>query len=131
VQFEAAWVNCLKDPISTTSGVYLSSQLRQEPESLGDWVPGQPGREKKKKKFQRPHLNGKKRSMVVCTCNPSNSGKLKIGLWSRSDGKNKRSYLQKNQSKKLEAWLDCLPHKAQSPELPTIFFFPHVLADKF
>jgi hypothetical protein len=60
VQFEAAWVNCLKDPISTTSGVYLSSQLRQEPESLGDWVPGQPGREKKKKKVSETSPQWKK-----------------------------------------------------------------------
>jgi hypothetical protein len=31
------------------------------------------------KKFARPHLGGKKLSMVVCACHPSEGGKFKIG----------------------------------------------------
>jgi hypothetical protein len=35
------------------------------------------------KKFVRPHLNGKKLGVVVCTCHPSDGRRLKIGgSWS-------------------------------------------------
>jgi hypothetical protein len=43
-------------------------------------VPCQPGQ----KKFARLHINGKKLGVVMNTCHPSNGGKHKIRLWSRS-----------------------------------------------
>jgi hypothetical protein len=47
------------------------------------------------KKFTRPHLNGKKLKMAVCSCHPSNGEKCKVG----GSQSRPRPYLQNNQGK--------------------------------
>jgi hypothetical protein len=58
------------------------------------------------REFVRTYLNIKKLGMVVCTCHPSNGGKLKnrritvqVGL-----GKNQDLVSKNNQSKKAGGW---------------------------
>jgi hypothetical protein len=60
----------------------------------------------KQKKFVRPHFNREELGMVVYVCQPTDCGKLKIGLLPRPPWAKARLYLQNNLHKK--SWGMCL-----------------------